>query len=71
MKANQETQLQLTKERKDLKDEQAKFEQLRKQFETERAEWKQELDVARNDIVEQNDRLTVLSQQLTGTKVCT
>ena len=32
-------------------------------------EWKAELQRARNDIIESQDRLTVLSEQLTGTKV--
>ena len=40
------------------------------EFEKERAGWKEELDQARQEIIEQNDRLTVLSEQLAGRKVC-
>ena len=39
------------------------------EFEKERAIWKDELDQARQEIIEQNDRLTVLSEQLAGRKV--
>ena len=40
------------------------------EFEKERASWKEELDQARQEIIEQNDRLTVLSEQLAGRRVC-
>ena len=40
----------------------------RKAFEEERSSWQQELTVARQETLEQNNRLTVLSQQLAGTK---
>ena len=45
------------------------YEQERMEFEKERASWKEELDQARQEIIEQNDRLTVLSEQLAGRKV--
>ena len=46
------------------------YEEERMEFEKERAGWKEELDQARQEIIEQNDRLTVLSEQLAGRKVC-
>ena len=46
-----------------------KLEAQKRVFESEREKWKEELDRAKNEIVEQNNRLTVLSQQLAGTKV--
>lgn len=46
-----------------------RFEAERGEYEEERAKWKEELDIAREDIVEQQDRLTVLSEQLAGAKV--
>ena len=46
------------------------YEEERIEFEKERANWKEELDQARQEIIEQNDRLTVLSEQLAGRKVC-
>ena len=47
----------------------SRFEAERSEFESERATWREELDRARQDVIEQQDRLTVLSQQLAGTKV--
>ena len=35
----------------------------------EQKKWKADLEKAKSDVVEQNDRLAVLSQQLVGTKV--
>ena len=40
----------------------------RKAFEEERSSWQEELGMARQEVLEQNDRLTLLSQQLAGTK---
>lgn len=45
------------------------YEEERKQFEEERAVWKEELERERIEAIEQNDRLTVLSEQLAGVKV--
>ena len=40
------------------------------EFEKERSGWKEDLDQARQEMIEQNDRLTVLSEHLAGRKVC-
>ena len=48
-----------------------RYEAERRAFEEERSSWQQELGVARQEVLEQNDRLTLLSQQLTGTKART
>lgn len=45
------------------------YEEERMEFEKERAIWKDKLDQARQEIIEQDDRLTVLSEQLAGRKV--
>ena len=45
-----------------------RYEAEHKAFEEERSSWQQELEVARQEVLEQNDRLTLLSQQLAGTK---
>ena len=69
VKAYQELNDKILKEGKELDDGLNKLEEQKRVFESEREKWKEELDRARNEIVEQNDRLTVLSQQLAGTKV--
>lgn len=69
VKSYQELNSKLLKESKELDDGLNKLEEQKRQFENEREKWRQDLDQARNEIVEQNDRLTVLSQQLAGTKV--
>ena len=46
------------------------YEKERMEFEKDRDGWKEELDRARQEVIEQNDRLTVLSEQLSGRKVC-
>ena len=71
VKSYQELNSKLLKESKELDDGLNKLEEQKRQFETEREKWRQDLDQARNEVVEQNDRLTVLSQQLAGTKVST
>ena len=60
---------QLKHENHDLEARIKSYEQERTKFEEERAEWKGDLDQARQEIIEQNDRLAVLSQSLAGTKV--
>ena len=69
IKTYKELNQKLLKEGKELDEGLSKLEEQKKQFDSEREQWKHELDRARNEIVEQNDRLTVLSQQLAGTKV--
>lgn len=61
---------QLTHENHDLDVRIKLYEQERTNFEEERAEWKEELERSKLEIIEQNDRLTVLSERLSGTKVC-
>ena len=39
------------------------------EFERERDGWKEEFEQAKQEVIEQNDRLTVLSEQLSGRKV--
>lgn len=69
MQANVALKRQLTHENHDLEARITSYEQERTQFEEERAEWKEESERAQEDIIEQNDRLTVLSQRLSGAKV--
>ena len=45
------------------------YEEERVEFEEERQEWSADMERNHQDILEQNDRLTVLSQTLSGTKV--
>ena len=56
-------------DQRDLEDRLKRQEEEREKFESERAEWKEELERVQLDIIEQNDRLTVLSEQLAGAKV--
>lgn len=69
LRDNQQTQLQLKRDERDLDQRIKNYESERKQFEEERANWKEELDRERQEAIEQNDRLTVLSEQLAGVKV--
>ncbi len=69
MKENAALKKQLTHEHHDLEVRIKSYEEERKKFEEERAEWKEEAQRGHQEILEQNDRLTVLSQQLAGTKV--
>ena len=62
-------QLQLKRDERDLEQRIKTYEEERKEFEEERAIWKEELDRERLEAIEQNDRLTVLSEQLAGVKV--
>ncbi len=39
-------------------------------FEEEKAEWKEILEQEKQEVIEQNDRLAVLSESLSGAKVC-
>lgn len=52
-----------------MKEQQDRLNKEREIFNEEREKWQRHIEQARNDISEQNDRLTFLSQQLTGTKV--
>ena len=70
LKENQQLQLQLKRDERDLEQRIKTYEEERKEFEEERAIWKEELDRDRLEAIEQNDRLTVLSEQLAGVKVC-
>ena len=70
MEGNEALKKRLTHENHDLEARISSYEQERTTFEEERAEWKEESERAKQDIVEQNDRLTILSHRLSGTKVC-
>lgn len=59
----------LSHENHDLEVRIKSYEQERVKFEEERAEWREESERAKQEIVEQNDRLAVLSEKLSGTKV--
>ncbi|CAI8049949.1 hypothetical protein GBAR_LOCUS27483 [Geodia barretti] len=59
---------QLRKEQNQLQEHYNKYGRKRKAFEVEKYSWEQELSMARKEILEQDDRLTLLSQQLAGTK---
>ncbi len=61
--------MQLKRNERDLEQRIQNYEVERKQFEEERAIWKEELERERIEAIEQNDRLTVLSEQLAGVKV--
>ncbi len=69
LKENQALQVQLKRNERDLEQRIKNYEEERKQFEEERAIWKEELERERIEAIEQNDRLTVLSEQLAGVKV--
>ena len=63
-------QQQLKREKRDLDERLRRYEEEREKFENERLQWKEELERKRVEMMEQNDRLTVLSEQLVGAKVC-
>ena len=60
---------QVRHEKHDLEVRIKAYEEERVKFEEERQEWGAEMERNHQDILEQNDRLTVLSQTLAGTKV--
>ena len=60
---------QLRHEKHDLEVRIKAYEEERVKFEEERQEWGAEMERNHQDILEQNDRLTVVSQTLAGTKV--
>lgn len=62
-------QQQLKREKRDLDERLRRYEEEREKFENERLQWKEELERKRVAMMEQNDRLTVLSEQLVGAKV--
>ena len=62
-------QQQLKREKRDLDERLQRYEEEREKFENERLQWKEELERKRMEMMEQNDRLTVLSEQLVGAKV--
>lgn len=66
---NQQVQLQLKRDERELNQRIKNYENERKQFEEERSNWKEDLFRERQEAIEQNDRLTVLSEQLAGVKV--
>jgi septal ring factor EnvC (AmiA/AmiB activator) len=70
MQASGALKKRLTHENYDLEARIRSYEQERTDFEEARVDWKEESERAKQDIIEQNDRLTVLSQRLSGTKVC-
>lgn len=59
----------LTHENHDLEVRIKSYEQERMKFEEDHARWKEECERAKQEIIEQNDRLTVLSEKLSGRKV--
>lgn len=69
LKQYKELNIKLQQDDKDMKEQQDKLDKEREEFDTERQKWQRHIEQARNDITEQNDRLTLLSQQLTGTQV--
>lgn len=69
MQANEALKRRLTHENHDLEARIGSYEQERTNFEEDRAVWKEESEQAKQDIIEQNDRLTILSHRLSGTKV--
>ncbi|XP_019862856.1 PREDICTED: centrosomal protein of 290 kDa-like [Amphimedon queenslandica] len=69
LKQYKELTIKLQQDDKDMKEQQDKLNKEREIFNEEREKWQRHIEQARNDISEQNDRLTFLSQQLTGTKV--
>ena len=69
LKQYKELNIKLQQDDKDMKEQQDKLDKEREEFDAERQKWQRHIEQARNDITEQNDRLTLLSQQLTGTQV--
>jgi chromosome segregation ATPase len=68
LKLYRDLNLKLQQEMKDADDQLDQLNKDRRQFEEEREEWKRHLQQAQMEITEQNDRLALLSQQLSGTK---
>lgn len=69
LKAYQDLNIKIQQDSKDLEEFRTELDKERDAFEKEREKWKRDLEQAKTDISEQNDRLTFLSQQLTGHKV--
>ena len=69
MRAYEDLHKNLLLDQRDLEERLRRQEGEREVFEKGREEWKQKLERARQETIEQNDRLTVLSEQLAGTKV--
>lgn len=69
LKTTQALQLQQKRDERDLDVRIKTYEEERKQFEEERAVWKEDLERERIEAIEQNDRLTLLSEKLAGVKV--
>lgn len=69
LKLYRDLNIKLQQEEKDMDEQQRHLDREREHFEEEREKWKRDLEQARTGITEQNDRLALLSQQLTGTKV--
>lgn len=69
LKSYKELNIKLGQESKDLEDQIRSLDMERESFEKEKDEWRRDLEQARKEITEQNDRLTLLSQQLSGEKV--
>ena len=60
--------LDLKLKQKSLGEELIALQDSKESHEKEKTDWKEKLELARKEILEQDDRLTVLSQQLSGTK---
>lgn len=63
-----EINLDLKLKQKSLEEELIGLQASKEVHEKDKTEWKEKLELARREILEQDDRLTVLSQQLTGAK---
>ena len=61
--------IKLQQDNKDIDDHMQHLEKERDAFYKERHVWRKNLEQARKEVTEQNDRLTLLSQQLSGEKV--
>ena len=60
--------LDLKLKQKSLEEELSSLQVSKEVHERDKTEWKEKLELARKEILEQDDRLTVLSQQLAGAK---
>ena len=63
-----EINLDLKLKQKSLEEELIGLQASKEVHEKDKKEWREKLELARREILEQDDRLTVLSQQLTGAK---
>lgn len=71
LKAYKELNIKIQQDSKNIEEQLQSLDREGESFEREKEEWRRNLEQARKDITDQNDRLTLLSQQLSGERVGT